>query len=159
MDKEKSDSSDEIVEEVLVYADFDSALDHDNMFQSNSLFKVIALDSDEPFLQIGTQMYSGKWQDSVGEHLFFEPEEAPPPSDPIFSDVSTTQLNYKYKTRKCLDLSRIFINKKEKDVLEQTTPIDNEMNIDNAANLCNEKSDQSITDTTPVRKLAQEESN
>lgn len=60
------------------------------------------------------QIYSGKWQDSVGTHLFFEPQPNPETSpDPVFSNDPSTILNYKFKTRKCLGLSRVFINKKE----------------------------------------------
>uniref|UniRef100_A0A1B6G3Q5 Transcription factor TFIIIC triple barrel domain-containing protein n=1 Tax=Cuerna arida TaxID=1464854 RepID=A0A1B6G3Q5_9HEMI len=112
--QELNESDDFEEEEILVYAEFDSVLD-DSMLQETSLFKIIALDSDEPFLQIGTQMYCGKWLDSVGTHLFFEPEEAPPPLDPVFSNVLDSLLNFKFKTRKCLELSRIFINKKQTD--------------------------------------------
>uniref|UniRef100_A0A1B6I6Y9 Transcription factor TFIIIC triple barrel domain-containing protein n=1 Tax=Homalodisca liturata TaxID=320908 RepID=A0A1B6I6Y9_9HEMI len=110
--QELNENDDFEEEEILVYAEFDSVLD-ESMLQETSLFKIIALDSDEPFLQIGTQMYCGKWLDSVGTHLFFEPEEAPPPLDPVFSNALDCLLNFKFKTRKCLELSRIFINKKQ----------------------------------------------
>lgn len=42
-------------EELLIYADFDTVIE-DGIFQNNTLLKIIALDSDEPFLQIGTQV-------------------------------------------------------------------------------------------------------
>lgn len=57
-------------------------------------------------------MYSGKWVDTVGTYLFFEPELPSAPVDPIFSEVSNKLLNYKFKTRKCLDISRVFINQR-----------------------------------------------
>lgn len=57
-------------------------------------------------------MYSGKWVDTVGTYLFFEPELPSAPVDPIFSEVSNKVLNYKFKTRKCLDISRVFINQR-----------------------------------------------
>lgn len=57
-------------------------------------------------------MYSGKWVDTVGTYLFFEPELPSAPVDPIFSEVSDKVLNYKFKTRKCLDISRVFINQR-----------------------------------------------
>lgn len=60
-------------------------------------------------------MYSGKWSDTVGTYLFFEPELASAPVDPIFSDVPNKVLNYKYKTRKCLEISRVFINQRCND--------------------------------------------
>ncbi|XP_054272315.1 general transcription factor 3C polypeptide 6 isoform X2 [Macrosteles quadrilineatus] len=101
-------------EEILVYADFDAVID-ESMIQKDSLIKVIGLDGDEPFLQMGTQMFSGKWHDTVGTNLFFEAEPAPPPADPVFSDTPQTLLNYKYKTSKCLELSRVFINSKTKE--------------------------------------------
>lgn len=42
-------------EEILIYADFDTVLE-DGIFQNNTLLKMIALESEEPFLQIGTQV-------------------------------------------------------------------------------------------------------
>lgn len=56
MDATEDSVSEEIdEEEILLYADFDAVID-ESMFQKDSLFKVIGLDSDEPFLQIGTQV-------------------------------------------------------------------------------------------------------
>lgn len=56
MDTSESNSSSDIEEEeILVYADFDSVLD-EGLIKANTLFKVVALDSDEPFLQLGSQV-------------------------------------------------------------------------------------------------------
>lgn len=42
-------------EEVLVYADFDTVVDN-GIIQKDSKFKLIGLDTDEPFLKIGAQV-------------------------------------------------------------------------------------------------------
>lgn len=64
------------------------------------------------------QIYSGKWRDGVGTALFFEEVKPPPPADPVFSNVPSKMLQYLCKTRKTLEMSRVFINCKKKDIDE-----------------------------------------
>lgn len=108
-------SEDEETEELLVYVEFDQVLD-DEIFERSPAFKIIGLDSDETYLQIDNQIYSGRWRDTVGTALFFEEVEPPPPADPVFSNVPRKMLKYCCKTRKALELSRVFINRKKKDI-------------------------------------------
>lgn len=68
--------------------------------------------------RIFIQIYSGTWRDAVGTALFFEEVKPPPPADPVFSSVPAKMLQYLCKTRKTLEMSRVFINRKKKDVDE-----------------------------------------
>lgn len=48
-------SEDEETEELLVYVEFDQVLD-DEIFERSPAFKIIGLNSDEPYLQIDNQV-------------------------------------------------------------------------------------------------------
>lgn len=53
--KKSTEEDDYEEEEILVYADFDTVVDN-GIIQKDSKFKLIGLDTDEPFLKIGTQV-------------------------------------------------------------------------------------------------------
>lgn len=50
-------SEDEETEELLVYIEFDQVLD-DEIFERSPAFKIIGLESDEPYLQIDNQVFN-----------------------------------------------------------------------------------------------------
>lgn len=50
-----ADTNDIVDEEILVYSDFDAVLD-EGLIKDNTVFKIISLNTDEPFLQIGSQV-------------------------------------------------------------------------------------------------------
>lgn len=47
---------DEETEELLIYVEFDQVLD-DEIFERSPAFKLIGLNSDEPYLQIDNQVF------------------------------------------------------------------------------------------------------
>lgn len=50
--------------------------------------------------------------------MFFEEVKPPPPADAVFSNIPSKMLQYICKTRKSLEMSRVFINRKKKDIDE-----------------------------------------
>uniref|UniRef100_A0A1B6EEX5 Transcription factor TFIIIC triple barrel domain-containing protein n=1 Tax=Clastoptera arizonana TaxID=38151 RepID=A0A1B6EEX5_9HEMI len=114
----------EVVEEILVYAEFQTVLPEE-LFECNPLIKIIGLDSDQPVLQIGHQIHEGSWLDIPGTALIFEEVEPTPPKDKLFTKTTAKTLKYVTKTRKGLFLKRVFTTPKEEKLEEEAMETEN----------------------------------
>ncbi|PSN33522.1 hypothetical protein C0J52_16120 [Blattella germanica] len=105
-------SSSEEEEELLVHVEFNGMLERDVLDQDPVFFKMIGVEGRRPIMQIGNQTFAGEYNDIVGTALFFEEDPNPPGGDPVFTRTPEHQLRYACKTRKVLQMSRVFLTKK-----------------------------------------------
>nr|XP_014275992.1 general transcription factor 3C polypeptide 6-like [Halyomorpha halys] len=100
-------------EELLVHLDINTE-NEDVIFSSDQELKIVGLESQEPILQLGNQVYQGEWRDTVGTHLFFEEVQGNNENpDPTCSENHETTLSYCFKTDKVLQMSEIFLKPRE----------------------------------------------
>ena len=101
-------------EETLVHVHISGVFQEDLCKQKQAKF--IGLDSEEPVVQLGNQVFAGKYQDIVGTALFFEEKkdkEEENRSDPVFENPDKkVDLKYKCKTNRRLVLKRVFLKEK-----------------------------------------------
>ena len=112
----------EIVEEQLVHVELSGGIFQDDLSRSSDqgsapFSKFVGLDTAEPFVQLGNQIFVGKYVDSVGTSLFFADDDAPRPveeNDPVFNaKAPVTKLKFECKTDKKLVLQRVFLQEKD----------------------------------------------
>jgi len=97
------DEYEDIVEESLVLVEFagntgDDALNQDN----NVSMKILGVESEQPIIQMGKQLYRGEYQDTLGTELFFREVEGDHTSDSLFDTKLDTKLVYCGKANKKL---------------------------------------------------------
>jgi hypothetical protein len=66
------------------------------------------METDEPIIKIGNQLYEGKYYDTIGTELFFTEAEGEPPSDTLFDTKLEKKLEFYGKTNTKLVVSRAF---------------------------------------------------
>merc|ERR1712243_388554 len=79
-------------------------------------FSFIDIETQRPLVTIGSKAFIGQYQDTVGSSVFFtRPSQHPQDSmtDDVFGRQSTTYVTYLANTRKSLQLSQVFLTKKE----------------------------------------------
>ena len=89
---------------------------------SNNI-QLVGLDTDEPILQIGKEVFAGNFEDSAETSVFFRCRQTTPRStvdqireDPVFSrDLPNVQSTFECKTSKILRFKRVFLTAKESD--------------------------------------------
>jgi general transcription factor 3C polypeptide 6 len=79
--------------------------------------KFVGLDTDEPIVQLGSQVFAGKYAETVGTSVFFKAQDSAETvevgkSDPVFSNKPTVPVEYFCKTDRKLQLKRVFLSKK-----------------------------------------------
>ena len=85
---------------------------------SNNI-QLVGLDTDEPILQIGKEVFAGSFEDSAETSVFFRCRQPPRPvdqirEDPVFSrDLPNVQSTFECKTSKILRFKRVFLTAKE----------------------------------------------
>ena len=119
----------EVIQEQFIHAKL-SGLYKDELFREASSDKtsdytaltiqIAGLDSDEPILQIGNEIFAGTFEDSPETSVFFRCSEANPhldqtkEKDPVFSrDLPATKSAFECKTSKILRFKRVFLSPKE----------------------------------------------
>ena len=120
----------EVIQEQFIHAKL-SGLYKDELFREASsdnktsdytalTIQIAGLDSDEPILQIGNEIFAGTFEDSPETSVFFRCTEANPhldqtkEQDPVFSrDLPTTKSTFECKTSKVLRFKRVFLSPKE----------------------------------------------
>ena len=118
----------EVVQEQYIHAKL-SGLYQDDLFRAtepseqqqsdfcNLTIQIVGLDSDEPILQIGKEIFAGSYQDCGETSVFFRCEPRPLDQireDPVFSrDLPAIKSNYECKTSKVLCFKRVFLTPKE----------------------------------------------
>ena len=138
----------EVVQEQFIHAKL-SGLYQDDLFRAtepseqqqsdfcNLTIQIVGLDSDEPILQIGKEIFAGSYQDSGETSVFFRCEPRPLDQireDPVFSrDLPAIKSNYECKTSKVLCFKRVFLTPKEPHI---------EKNVGSRSNVTKQTSSQ-----------------
>lgn len=116
------DEYEETVEEEYVLVEFAGNTGSDALNQENTSFKILGIEKDQPIIQIGNQLYQGKYYETLGTELFFDEVEAGPPSDTLFDTKRKQRLEFVGKTNTKLVISRAFAkstkNSQPSDVTE-----------------------------------------
>lgn len=104
---------------------------------SNNI-QLVGLDTDEPILQIGKEVFAGNFEDSAETSVFFRCRQTTPRStvdqireDPVFSrDLPNVQSTFECKTSKILRFKRVFLTAKESSDPDQTSTVTDDNNDD-----------------------------
>lgn len=86
----------------------------DALNQENVSFHVLGIETDHPIIQIGNQLYNGKYLDTLGTELFFTEREGETPADALFDCKLDKKLEFFGKTNLKLVISRAFARPSEK---------------------------------------------
>ena len=114
--RDASESEWETDEEELVHVELSGIFQDDILRKPEVITKFVGLDSQEPIVQLGNQVFAGKYTEVVGTSVFFQVEDVTEEDevDPVFGKPSDQKLNYLCKSGKKLVLKRVFLNKKQK---------------------------------------------
>lgn len=101
-------------EEMLVMVELNGVIDSE-IFAKDSFdkFKVLAIDSERPVLQVENFVFSGGYDHTRGTAIFFEEDEKKLKCDPVFCKKPPRMLKYVCKTNKKLTMKRVFISEKQ----------------------------------------------
>jgi hypothetical protein len=100
-------------DEALVYVELTGIGVADVLNQTNPEFKIIGLLENDPKIQLGSSLYAGKIDDSVGTLVFFEQtENSPAEFDHDLNQKPNKWFKYSCKTHKELIVKRIYTKKK-----------------------------------------------
>ncbi|KAK3877180.1 hypothetical protein Pcinc_018097 [Petrolisthes cinctipes] len=101
-------------EEMLVMVELNGVIDSE-IFAKDSFdkFKVLAIDSERPILQVENFVFSGGYDHTRGTAIFFEEDEKKLKCDPVFCKKPPRMLKYVCKTNKKLTMKRVFISEKQ----------------------------------------------
>ena len=86
----------------------------DALNQENVSFHVLGIETDQPIIQIGNQLYHGKYLDTLGTELFFTEREGETPTDTLFDCKLDKKLVFFGKTNLKLVISRAFTRPSER---------------------------------------------
>ena len=113
--RDASESEWETDEEELVHVELSGIFQDDILRKPEVITKCVGLDSQEPIVQLGNQVFAGKYTEVVGTSVFFQVEDVTEEDevDPVFGKPSDQKLNYLCKSGKKLVLKRVFLNKKQ----------------------------------------------
>lgn len=129
MHKTTMDEEEEIIEETYVLVEFAGNIGNDALKQDNLSMKVIGIDSDQPLVQIGNQLYAGEYSETFGTELMFSETEGHQPADTVFDTKLDQKLNYTAKTNKKLVIKRAFAKANSSN--------ENEATMDSTSNAVN----------------------
>jgi hypothetical protein len=108
------DEYEEVVEESLLLIEFTGNTGDDAINQENNVsMKILGVESEEPIIQMGKQLYRGEYQDSLGTELFFREVEGEHSTDTLFDTKMKTKLEYCGKTSKKILIHRAFVENRE----------------------------------------------
>ncbi len=107
-----SSSDWETDEEQLVHVEL-SGVFQDDLTSKEDRTKFVGLDTDKPVVQIGGQVFEGRYADAVGTSVFFKTSERDQDGvDQVFDRLPTKKVEYFCKTDKKLTLKRVFLKRK-----------------------------------------------
>jgi general transcription factor 3C polypeptide 6 len=110
----ESDSDYELEGESLVHVEVAGVLQDDLAHHTATSFVFVDIDSNQPLVQVGNQVFVGEYRDTIGTSVFFHKAPQPQAStDPVFGHKIGQQLTFLEKTNKKLVLKRVFLKPKE----------------------------------------------
>ncbi|KAG7173288.1 general transcription factor 3C polypeptide 6-like [Homarus americanus] len=143
-------------EETLVMVELHGVIDSEIFAQDSfEKFKILALDSVRPILQVENFMFSGEYEHTMGTAVFFEEEDKRVKKcDPVFCKKPSRMLKYVCKTNKKLTMKRVFISEKQAGDTGnlKTEHVDNGESLGEGASII--VSDASLTDDSHVNEEA-----
>jgi general transcription factor 3C polypeptide 6 len=101
-------------EEEVIFVEFGGLVDQQWPGMLGQKCKIVGIDSDQPVLQFGPNIFTGSYSDSLGSKVMFELQSS-------HSDQATNEqdqpdsLKYLCCTDKILSMQRVFTSKKESD--------------------------------------------
>ena len=117
-EERKEDSEWETDEEgeQLLQVELSGIFQDDLTKNPNRAAKFIGLDTRQPIVQLGDQVFAGKYKETVGMSVFFKVNEYSGEivDDPVFSKRPNESLEYHSQTGRKLTLKRVFLNEKKK---------------------------------------------
>ena len=109
-------------EESLVHVEVSGLLQEDLRLSSSTPVRFIQIESEQPLVQVGNQVFIGEFQDTVGTSLFFSQAENTEGVDPVFGRRINTKVEFLNSTRKKLNLKRVFLKAKQDSNLTVDSP-------------------------------------
>ena len=108
--------TDEEEGEQLLQVELSGFFQDDISNNPNREAKFIGLNTKQPIVQLGGQVFSGKYAETVGTSVFFKTTEINDEVvvDPVFSTKPTESLEYFCQTGRKLTLKRVFLNERKK---------------------------------------------
>lgn len=102
-------------EDTLVMVELHGVIDSEIFAQDSfDKFKILAVDSERPILQVENFVFSGEYEHTMGTAIFFEEEDKRVKKcDPVFCKKPSRMLKYVCKTNKKLTMKRVFISEKQ----------------------------------------------
>jgi len=116
-----TDDEEEIVEETHVLVEFAGNTGNDALKQDNLSMKIIGIDTEQPLVQIGNQLYAGEYTETFGTELVFSETEGHQPADTVFDTKLDQKLKFTAKTNKKLVIKRGFAKAKN-SIEDEATP-------------------------------------
>ena len=103
-------------EEQLLQVELSGFFQDDLSKNPNLEAKFIGLDTKQPIVQLGGQVFAGKYTETVGASVFFKAtgHDDEVVDDPVFSTKPTESLEYFCQTGRKLTLKRVFLNGRKK---------------------------------------------
>ena len=101
-------------EETLVAVELHGVIDSEIFAQDSfNKFKILAIDSEHPTLQVENFVFTGSYEHTMGTNVLFEEDEKKVKKcDPVFCKKPPRMLKYICKTTKKLNMKRVFVSEK-----------------------------------------------
>jgi len=118
VDKDEANRTSDAEDEMLVLVELAGIIGSDFLDTiSDKDYKVLGIETENPVIQIGHNIFTGEYKDTAGTLVLFEENETSQKSD-------TKELEYKFMTQKKLVMKRAFLNEKNSS---KELPPDEEM--------------------------------
>ncbi|XP_041375923.1 general transcription factor 3C polypeptide 6-like [Gigantopelta aegis] len=132
---------DEWEEESTLVVELSGVIDKDFLMKDQQECHVLGIDTERPLLQIGSYVFSGKYEDSLGTCVLFaensQTDSASKKKSLLSAASGPAKLNYLCHTRKKLIMQRAFLNEKKSEESEELVS-----NGETAANMEAEEADE-----------------
>ncbi|XP_066968156.1 general transcription factor 3C polypeptide 6 [Macrobrachium rosenbergii] len=101
-------------EETLIAVELHGVIDSEIFAQDSfNKFKILAIDSENPILQVENFVFTGGYEHAMGTNIFFEEDDKKVKKcDPVFCKKPARMLKYVCKTNKKLNMKRVFVSEK-----------------------------------------------
>lgn len=103
-------SNENEVEEEIVFVELNGLIDQEWSHAAGQVCKIVGIDSDEPILQLGRNVFSGEYKDTLGTKVLFESNSKTAADN---SHADTPVLDYAMCVNKVLQMQRVFLTEHE----------------------------------------------
>lgn len=138
-------------EEQLVVVELAGTLSNEFLTKNKSMCKIIDIDSENPFIQVGQFVFAGEYEDALGTCVLFEEQQRK-------GKDSAPELKYKCHTVKKLMMQRVFLTERKEGESSQENDDDNEQDEENIAISLSDDDDETGLQDDTQNSTAMEES-